>query len=87
MGPLFPENSSKMTRGSHQMAGLIVLYSIKMRVSLECGSLSRASFFGGFTVVRARRVERNTKSGREPLCFVFVDRRSAVMSRCLHWEI
>ena len=45
-----PENSSKMTRGSHQMAGLIVLYSIKMRVSLECGSLSRASLFGGFTV-------------------------------------
>ena len=50
MCPFFPENSSKMTRGSHQMAGLIVLYSIKMRVSLECGSLSRASFFGGFTV-------------------------------------
>ena len=50
MGPFFPENSSKMTRGSHQMAGLIVLYSIKMRVSLECGSLSRASLFGGFTV-------------------------------------
>ena len=50
MGPFFPENSSKMTRGSHQMAGLIVLYSIKLRVSLECGSLSRASLFGGFTV-------------------------------------
>ena len=32
-------------------------------------------------------LKRNTQSGREPLCFVFVDRRSAVMSRCLHWEI
>ena len=51
MCPFSPENSSKMTRGSHQMAGLIVLYSIKMRVSLECGSLSRASLFGGFTVI------------------------------------
>ena len=50
MCPFFHENSSKMTRGSHQMAGLIVLYSIKLRVSLECGSLSRASLFGGFTV-------------------------------------
>ena len=32
------------------MAGLILLYSLKMRVILECGSLSRASLFRGFTV-------------------------------------
>ena len=65
MCPFFHENSSKMTRGSHQMAGLIVLYSIKMRVSLECGSLSRASLFGGFTVYIFVNEERCGVSSRD----------------------